>query len=157
MTRGWGWSQSGTRLVEKIPHGHWQTTTLLCGIRCDGPVAPVVVDGSINGEIFRCWAEQHLIKELNRGDIVVMDNLSSHKVAGVAEAIGSVGARVRYLPPYSPDLNPIEQMFAKLKHLIRSAGERAVDALWNQIGKLLQKFDPQECYNYIKNAGYIKK
>lgn len=157
MTRGWGWSLRGARLVESVPHGHWQTTTLLCGIRCSGPVAPLVVDGAINGDIFRSWTEQHLIKELNRGDIVVMDNLNSHKVVGIAEAISSVGARVRYLPPYSPDLNPIEQMFAKLKHLIRSAGERVVETLWSRIGKLLDQFDPEECYNYIKHAGYTKK
>ncbi len=120
-------------------------------------MAPLVVDGAINGELFKAWCEQHLADALQEGDIVVMDNLNSHKVAGVAEAIRSVGARLRYLPPYSPDLNPIEQMFAKLKSLIRTAGERTREALWNRIGPLLDSFSNQECENYIQHAGYTQR
>ena len=121
-----------------------------------GPVAPLVIDGAVRGDIFLAWTEQHLIKELHAGDIVIMDNLSSHKVAGVNEAVRSVGARIRYLPPYSPDLNPIENMFAKLKHLIRKSGERMVEALWSRIGQLLDLISHQECQNYIEHAGYSK-
>lgn len=156
MTMSRGWTLGGQRLIEHVPHGHWQTTTILCGLRCSGPVAPLVVDGAINGDIFLAWTKQHLIKELSPGDIVIMDNLNSHKVSGVAEAIRSVGARVRYLPPYSPDLNPIENMFAKLKHLIRKSGQRLVEALWQDIDKLLNYFAPDECWNYIQHAGYTK-
>lgn len=156
MTMSRGWALGSKRLLEYVPHGHWQTTTVLCGLRCSGPVAPLVVDGAINGSIFRSWTEQHLIKELHPGDIVIMDNLNSHKVTGVEEAVGSVGARVRYLPPYSPDLNPIENMFSKLKHLIRKSGKRILEALWKDIGELLDYFDPKECWNYIKHAGYTK-
>ena len=154
MTRLRGWCRKGERLIESVPHGHWKTTTFLCGLRRKGLVAPLVVDGAINGELFKGWCEQHLAGELQAGDIVVMDNLNSHKVAGVAEAIRSAGARLRYLPPYSPDLNPIEQMFAKLKSLIRTAGERTREALWNRIGPLLDSFSNEECENYIQHAGY---
>ena len=154
MTRLRGWSLRGERLVESVPHGHWKTTTFLCGLRHDGPVAPLVIDGAINGELFRKWCQQELAPALRPGEIVVMDNLSSHKVAGVAEAIRSAGARVRFLPPYSPDLNPIEQMFAKLKSLIRTAGRRSVEGLWSTIGSLMDRFSPDECGNYIRHSGY---
>lgn len=157
MTSLRGWAARGTRLVERVPHGHWKTTTVLCGLRSSGPVAPLVIDGAINGDLFRAWTKQFLVQELRRGDIVIMDNLSSHKVAGVDEAIRSAGARVRYLPPYSPDLNPIEMMFAKLKHQIRSASERTMDALWNCIGRLTTMFSVTECENYIRHAGYTQK
>jgi len=119
-------------------------------------VAPLVIDGAIRGDIFLAWTKQHLINELHEGDVVIMDNLSSHKVAGVREAVRSVGARIRYLPPYSPDLNPIENMFAKLKHLIRKSGERLVDSLWQTIGRLFDLFPADECKNYIRHAGYTK-
>ena len=141
-----------------VPHGHWHTTTVLMGLRSEGIVAPLVVDGPINGAVFLAWIKQHLCKELRPNDIVVMDNLSAHKVAGVSDAIEAVGASLRYLPPYSPDLNPIENLYSKLKWLIRSEAARTVKDLWNAIGKLIDKFSPSECLNYIINAGYrIKK
>lgn len=154
MTRIRGRAPKGTRLVEYVPHGHWKTTTFLAGIRTDGWLAPLVVDGSINGKVFLAWVEQHLIKELRPGDIVIMDNLSSHKVKGAAEAIESVQASVRFLPPYSPDLNPIEMAFSKLKRLIRSAKERAIESLWQTCGRILDRFSQSEFRNYIKHAGY---
>ena len=137
-----------------MPHGHWRTTTFLCGLRLGGLVAPLVVDGAINGELFLASIEQQLAPALEPGDIVVRDNLNSHKVAGVREAIEAAGARVIYLPPYSPDLNPIEMAFAKLKQLIRTAAERTVEALWNSLGRLLDHFTPAECANYIRHCGY---
>ena len=154
MCRLKGRSLRGHRLLEAVPHGHWMTTTVLMGLRTDGIVAPLVVDGAVNGDIFRAWVEQHLRPSLNPKDIVVMDNLSAHKVTGVAEAIKSAGAKIRYLPPYSPDLNPIEQLFSKLKWLIRSEASRTVDTLWSGIGKLIETFTPEECLRYIKHAGY---
>lgn len=154
MCRLRGRSLSGTRLVEHVPHGHWKTTTFLAGIRASGWVAPLVVDGAINGAIFLSWVQQHLVKSLRRGDVVIMDNLSSHKVKGVASAIQSVGAHVLYPPPYSPDLNPIELAFSKLKHLIRSAKERTVDALWKTCGTVLDRFTEPEFRNYFRHCGY---
>ncbi len=154
MTRLRGRSLKGTRLVEHVPHGHWKTTTFLAGIRASGWVAPLVIDGAINGKLFLGWVEQHLIKSLRPGDVVIMDNLSSHKVKGVVEAIESVKAEVRFLPPYSPDLNPIELAFSKLKRLIRSAKERAVEGLWNTCGNVLEYFSEPEFRNYFKHAGY---
>ena len=154
MTRLRGRSLIGTRLVEHVPHGHWQTTTFLAGIRASGWVAPLVVDGAINGKLFLGWVEQHLIKSLKPGDVVIMDNLSSHKVKGVVDAIESVEAKVFYLPPYSPDFNPIELAFSKLKQLIRSAKQRTVDALWNTCGNILDNFTESEFRNYFRHAGY---
>lgn len=154
MTRPRGRSQRGTRLVAKIPHGHWKTTTFLAALRNRGLTAPLVIDGAINGELFLAYVEQQLVPTLQPGDIVVMDNLSSHKKAGVREAIESVGATVLYLPPYSPDFNPIEQVFSKFKWLLRSACERTVNALWNTCGKLLDEFSPDECRNYFRHCGY---
>ena len=154
MTRLRGRSFIGSRLVESVPHGHWKTTTFLAGIRSSGWVAPLVVDGAINGSMFLRWVEQHLAKTLKSGDVVIMDNLSSHKITGVAEAIESVGATVLYLPPYSPDFNPIEQAFAKLKQLLRSAGDRTVEALWSTCGKILDQFHPSEFRNYFRHSGY---
>ncbi len=154
MTRLRGWSPKEQRLTESVPHGHWQTTTFLCGLRADGPVAPLVIDGAVNGRLFRAYVEQHLAHVLRPSDVVVMDNLNRHKVAGVREAIAAAGARVRYLPPYSPDLNPIEQMFAKLKSLIRSVGERTVETLWHRLGEVLDNFPPRECRNYLRHCGY---
>ena len=124
------------------------------GLRTEGLVAPLVVDGAINGRVFLAWVEQHLCRELGPKDIVVMDNLSAHKVQGISEAIEGVGARIRYLPPYSPDLNPIEQLFSKLKWLIRSAAKRTLDTLWKAIGELTNLFPQTECTNYITHAGY---
>jgi transposase len=154
MTRRYGRSELGTRLVEKTPCGRWQTTTFLGALRVTGFVAPLTVEGAINGPMFRAWVEQHLAPTLQRGDIVVMDNLSSHKVAGVREAIEAVGAELRYLPPYSPDLNPIELAFSKLKKLLRDGAERTVDKLWSLCGRVLDAFTPAECYNYFTHCGY---
>jgi transposase len=154
MARRYGRCRRGERLHAKLPHGHWKTTTFVAGLRADGITAPCVIDGPMNGLIFRAYIEQCLAPTLKPGDIVVMDNLAAHKVEGVREAIEAVGATLRYLPPYSPDLNPIEQLFAKLKALLRKAAERSVEALWKRIGNLLGAFSSTECANYLKNAGY---
>ena len=154
LTRRDGRSPLGTRLVEKTPCGRWQTATFLGALRATGFIAPLTVEGLLNGPLFRAWVEQHLAPVLNRGDIVVMDNLSSHKVAGVREAIEAVGAELRYLPPYSPDLNPIELAFSKLKKLLRDGAERTVDKLWELCGRILDQFTESECRNYFKHCGY---
>jgi len=144
----------GARVVAAIPHGHWKTSTFVAGLRADGVVAPVVLDGAINGTSFRAYVEQFLAPSLRPGDTVVIDNLGSHKVKGVREAIDAAGARLLFLPPYSPDLNPIEQFFAKLKALLRTAACRTVDGLWYTLGTALDAFSPDECRNYITNSGY---
>ena len=154
MTRPRGRALSGQRLVFDVPHGHWKTTTFLAALRTCGLTAPLVVDGAINGELFRGYVEQHLAPTLREGDLVVMDNLNSHKVAGVQAAIRRAGADVLYLPPYSPDFNPIEQVFSKLKWLIRSAKERNVANLWERCGVLLSRFSENECRNYFRHCGY---
>lgn len=154
MARRQGRAPRGQRLVSAIPHGHWKTTTFVAGLRQEGITAPLVVDGPMNGAIFRAYVEQFLAPTLEPGDAVVMDNLPAHKVTGVRQAIEARGATVLYLPPYSPDLNPVEQLFAKLKTLLRKAAKRSVDALWQTIGRLLDRFSPQECRNYFTNAGY---
>ena len=154
MTRTHGRAPRGERLVDKVPHGHWRTLTFLAALRCDRLTAPCVVDGPINGATFRAYVEQILVPTLNQGDIVVMDNLGSHKSWAVRAAIRRAGAKLFFLPPYSPDLNPIEQVFAKLKTLLRKAAERTVEATWRRIGKLLDAFNAQECSNYLVNAGY---
>ena len=155
MARMRGRAVRGKRLVSTVPHGHWKTTTFIAGLRHDGVTAPFVVDRPINGTIFLAYVEHCLAPTLAPGDIVVMDNLSAHKVKGVRQAIEAAGAKVAYLPPYSPDLNPIEQFFAKLKALLRKAAERSIDALWNTIGRLLDQITNLECRNYIRNAGYV--
>lgn len=154
MTRTYGRSLIGTRLIEKVPSGRWQTTTFLGALRADGFIAPLTVDGAINGELFLSWVRQHLVPVLRPGDIVVMDNLSSHKVAGVREAIEGAQAELRYLPPYSPDLNPIELAFAKFKKLLRDGAQRTVDKLWDLCGRLLDEFKEPECRNYFEHCGY---
>lgn len=154
MTRTYGRSPIGTRLIEKVPSGRWQTTTFLGAMRAEGFIAPLTVDGPINGELFLAWVQQHLVPALRPGDIVVMDNLSSHKVDGVREAIETAGAELRYLPPYSPDLNPIELAFAKLKKLLRDGAQRTVDKLWNLIGRTLDEFKEPECRSYFQHCGY---
>ena len=154
MARRYGRSPRGLRLDGPIPHGHWKSTTFVGGLTASGFVAPYVLDGAMNGDIFKAWVEQMLAPELRPGDIVIMDNLAAHKVDGIRKAIEARGAELRYLPPYSPDLNPIEQAFAKLKALLRKAAERTVDGLWNAIGKLLDLFPPAECANYLVNSGY---
>lgn len=154
MTRPRGRSLQGTRLVDKTPHGHWKTTTFMAALRTCGLTAPLVIDGAINGEIFLAYVRQHLTPTLHEGDIVIMDNLSSHKRVGVKEAIESKGASLVYLPPYSPDFNPIEQAFSKFKWLLRSAKERTVETLWKTCGQLLDRFGESECRNYIRHCGY---
>ena len=149
-----GWCASGRRLNAKAPHGHWQTMTFVAGLRHDGISAPCVFDGPINGESFLAYVTQILVPTLQPGDIVIMDNLGSHKGRAVRAAIRAAGAHLLFLPPYSPDLNPIEQVFAKLKALLRKAAERTVEATWKRIGELLQHFSAQECANYFVNAGY---
>jgi transposase len=154
MTRLCGWAPRGRKLLAKVPQGRWRTLTFLAALRHDRIDAPCVIDGPINGETFLAYVEQILVPILKPGDIVIIDNLGSHKGKAVRQAIRAAGAKLFFLPPYSPDLNPIEQMFAKLKTLLRKAAERTVEATWKRIGALLQAFTPQECANYFKNAGY---
>lgn len=149
-----GWGPRGKRLIGHAPFGHWNTMTFIAALRHDGIVAPFVLDGPINGASFRAYVEQVLVPELREGDIVVMDNLGSHKAPAIRQAIRAARAKLFYLPAYSPDLNPIEQVIAKLKHLLRKAAERTKEAVWRRIGSLLDHFTPQECENYIRNAGY---
>ena len=156
MTRPRGYAPRGERLVEAAPHGHWHTTTFVGAVRATGFIAPLVVDGAVNGELFRAYVERVLVPELRRGDVVVLDNLGSHKVPGVRRAIEAAGCRLLYLPPYSPDLNPIENAFSKLKRLLRAAAERTVDGLWAAIGRLLDRFTPRECRNYFRHCGYVQ-
>lgn len=154
MTRLYGWGPRGERLLDAVPAGHWKTTTFVAGLRRDGVIAPCVFDGPMTGEMFRAYVEQMLAPTLRPEDVVVLDNLPAHKVAGVREAIRAAGASLLYLPAYSPDLNPIEQFFAKLKALLRKAATRTRGALWDTIGTLLGAFTPTECQSYIVNAGY---
>jgi transposase len=154
MVRRYGRSLKGQRLIGAVPHGHWKTTTFVAALRHDGLTAPVVVDGAMDGRTFLAYVQQQLAPTLLPGDIVVMDNLASHKVSGVREAIEAVGARVAYLPPYSPDLNPIELVFSKLKWLLRSAGERTVDGLWRLLGQVTDEFPADECLRYLHHCGY---
>jgi transposase len=154
MARLYGRSPRGERVIGRVPHGHWQTTTFLAGLRHDRIVAPMVLDGAIDGATFLAWVEQFLAPTLDAGDIVVADNLASHKVAGVREAIAARGAGMMLLPSYSPDLNPIEQLFAKLKTLIRAVAPRSRDALFQAIGYALDQVSPDECANYLAHAGY---
>jgi transposase len=154
MARRRGRSPRGTRLVCPVPHGHWKTTTFVAALRADGLSAPMVVDGAMTGDLFVAYVEQVLVPALRRGDVVVMDNLICHKRAGVERAIRRVGATVAYLPPYSPDLDPIELAFSKLKGLLRSAGKRTVDDLWDFLGESLDAFAPDECRRYFHHDGY---
>lgn len=154
MTRTCGWCQRGEPLIAKVPHGHWKTLTFLAGLRRDSIVAPFVLDGPINGAAFTAWVQQCLVPTLKAGDVVILDNLGSHKGKPARDAIRDVGAHLFFLPPYSPDLNPIEMMFAKLKILVRKAEERTVETTWRRVGELLKLFSPQECSNYLKHAGY---
>jgi transposase len=149
-----GWGPKGERLRTFVPHGHWRTLTFLGALRCDRLTAPCVFDGPINGESFRAYVEQQLLQVLKPGDIVVMDNLGSHRSAAIRRMIKAAGARLWYLPPYSPDLNPIEQTFAKIKHWMRMAQRRTVEDAWRQIGTLVATIEPSECTNYFANAGY---
>ena len=154
MLSRYGWGPRSERLVDTAPQGHWRTTTFVAGLRDTGVVAPFVVDGPMTGPIFRTYVEKFLAPALQPGDVVVLDNLAAHKVTGVREAIRAAEAGLLYLPPYSPDLNPIERFFAKLKTLLRKAAARSRDVLWATIGSLLDAFSPEECRNYILNCGY---
>jgi transposase len=154
MTRRYGRSPRGERLVASVPHGHWKTSTFLAALRCDGITAPCVIDGPINGETFRAYVEQLLLPTLVEGDLVVMDNLGSHKGDEVRKMIEAAGAKLLFLPPYSPDLNPIEQLFAKLKALLRKIAARSVSSLWTAVGTVLPLFSASECANYFADAGY---
>ncbi len=155
MTRTRGWSPCGVPLLAKVLHGHWKTLTFLAGLRHDRIVAPCVIDGPINGISFTAWVSQALVPTLNRGDIVIADNLGSHKGLPARAALRKVGAKIFFLPAYSPDLNPIEMVFAKLKTLLRKADERSIEATWRRIGDLLTTFTADECAAYLRHAGYV--
>jgi len=154
MARTHGRAPRGERLRMGVPFGHWKTTTFVAGLRLAGIVAPMVLDGPINQRAFEAYVDQILVPELKPGDIVIMDNLSSHKSPAVRTAIEAAGAELRFLPPYSPDFNPIENAFAKLKALLRKAAERTIDGLWRTIGTLIDLFTPAECANFFTAAGY---
>ncbi len=154
MTRLRGWRQRGQRLLAKLPYGHWNTLTLVAALRHDGIIAPCVFDGPINARSFLAYVETMLTPMLRPGDIVVLDNLGSHKGEAVRRAIRAAGAKLFFLPPYSPDFNPIEQVFAKLKALLRKENARSVEATWRAIGDVLERFPSTECANYIANSGY---
>jgi transposase len=151
-----GWGRRGRRLPAKVPQGRWKTMTFLAALRHDRIDAPWLLDGPINGERFRLYVEKVLVPTLAPGDIVVMDNLGSHKGWAVRQAIRAAGAKLFFLPKYSPDLNPIEQLFAKLKHLLRRAAARNFDTVCAAIGQLLDSFTPHECANYFANSGYAR-
>lgn len=154
MTRTYGRSPRGVRLLARVPYGRWETTTFLGAMRSTGFVAPLCVEGAMNGRVFLAWVQQQLVPSLRAGDVVVMDNLSSHKTPGVKTAIEASGAHVRYLPPYSPDLNPIELAFSKFKKLLRDGAERTTEKLWNLCGSVLNLFTESECRNYRRHCGY---
>ncbi len=154
MARLRGRAKRGQRCRAAIPHGHWKTTTFTAGLSLNGMVAPMVLDGPMNGEAFLAYIRQVLVPELKKGDIVVMDNLPAHKVTGVRQAIEDAGAWLFYLPPYSPDFNPIEMAFSKLKAALRKAAARTIPELWDVIAVAIEQFKPQECINYFAAAGY---
>jgi len=155
MSRLRGRAPLGERLIAKIPHGHWKTTTLMAALDQDGMHCSMTVDGAVNGEVFEAFVQQVLVPTLKVGDIVVMDNLSSHKGQRVRELIESAGTTLLYLPPYSPDLNPIELAFAKFKQLLRSAGHRTIDALWQQVQHMLDKITASDAANFLRHCGYV--
>jgi transposase len=154
MARLRGRSLKGERCRAAIPHGHWKTTTFTGALRLTGMTAPMVLDSAMNGDAFRAYVEQVLAPTLCPGDVVIMDNLPAHKAAGIRETIEAVGAKLRYLPPYSPDFNPIENAFSKLKAFLRARAERTIDALWDAIGEIVTLFSPSECANYFAACGY---
>jgi transposase len=155
MTRLYGWGPVGRRVVDAVPHGHWKTTTFLCGLRLTGLVAPMVIDGALTGPHFDAYLRQILLPELRPGDIVVMDNLRTHHLACVGPLLATRDARALYLPPYSPDLNPIEQAFAQVKAGLRRRKLRTVEALWAAFGQSLDWVSPAHANNYFRNAGYL--
>jgi transposase len=149
-----GWAQRGARLLSKVPYGHWNTMTFIAALRYDRIEAPWLLDGPINGERFRTYVDKVLAPTLHPGDLVIMDNLGSHKSPAIRHAIRAAGGRLFLLPKYSPDLNPIEQVFAKLKHLLRNAAARTQETVCAAIGNLLRTYTPEECANYFSNSGY---
>ena len=155
MARLRGRAPRGQRCRAAVPYGHWKTTTFTAGLRLGGMVAPMVLDGAMNGDAFRAYVEQVLVPELAKGDIVIMDNLPAHKVSGVRTAIEEAGARLIYLPPYSPDFNPIEMAFSKLKAVLRKAAARTITELWDTIAEGIDTFTSNECHNYFAAAGYV--
>jgi transposase len=154
MARLRGRSPRGERCRAGVPHGHWKTTTFTGALRLTGMTAPSVYDGAMNGTVFLAYVEQVLVPTLETGDIVIIDNLPAHKAAGVHEAIRRAGARLLFLPPYSPDFNPIENAFAKLKALLRARAEHSITASWDAVGTLIDAFTPTDCANYFRAAGY---
>jgi transposase len=156
MTPRRGWAPRGQKLIARAPQGRWRTLTFLAALRCDRIDAPCVIDGPIDGESFRAYVEQMLVPTLKPGDIVIIDNLGSHKGKAVRRAIRAASARLFFLPQYSPDLNPIEQVFAKLKTLLRKTAKRTFEATWKRIGALLSAFAPQECANYFKTPDMLQ-
>lgn len=156
MVRVYGRAPRGERLVAGVPHGHRKTSTFIGCLHAGGVIAPYVLDGAVNSELFVAYVEQELAPALVRDDVVIMDNLPVHKVAGVRAAVEAVGAKLLFLPPYSPDLNPIEMVFAKMKAVLRAAAIRTVEALWNALGKISDALTPQECANYIRHCGYVQ-
>ena len=154
MSPKYGWAPKGQRVCGSAPFGHWGTSTFMAALRQHRIDAPWVLDGPVNGDAFRAYVETHLVPTLNRGDIVVMDTPGSHKIDAVRAASRGAGAHLLFLPPYSPDLNPIEQAFAKLKHILRKDQPRSRDDLWKNVGSILEKFTPEECSNYFANSGY---
>jgi transposase len=156
LIRTRGRSERGTRLIDRTPHGHWKTSSFIAGLRVDGLVAPGVFDGAITGAMFLGYIEQVLVPTLAEDDIVIMDNVGCHKVLGVREAIEAAGARLRFLPAYSPDLNPIEMAFAKIKSILRARALRTIDALWNALGSITSCIPAEECCNFLRHAGYFQ-
>ena len=154
MARRYGWAPRGARCRITVRAGHWKTTTVIAGLRTSGPEAIALLDGPVTGERFRAYLGETLVPTLRPGDTLILDNLGAHKVAGVRELIAAAGARLLYLPPYSPEFNPIELAFAKLKTLLRSAAARTVSDLWAAIHKAFTRFSPEECRNYFTAAGY---
>jgi transposase len=154
MARKYGRSARGERLVGTVPHGHWKTTTFIAALGAQGMQAPMVIDEAMNGDLFIAYIEQVLVPTLQPGDVVILDNLGAHKRPKARQAIEKAGCTLRFLPPYSPDLNPIELAFSRLKSLLRKAGKRTVDGLWEFLGQALDAFAPQECCNYLRHCGY---
>jgi transposase len=154
MARRYGRGPLGARLVAAVPHGHWRTTTFVAGLRQSGVIAPLVLDGPMTGTAFRAYVEPFLAPALTPGDVVVLDNLAAHKVAGIRQALAAAGASLLYLPPYSPDLSPIEQLFAKFKAWLRKAATRTKEELWSTIGRLLATVPPDECARYLRHCNY---
>lgn len=154
MARLHGRAPRGERCRAAVPHGHWKTTTFTAGLRLGGLAAPMILDGPMDGDAFRAYVEHVLVPELAPGDVVVLDNLPAHRVSGVRQAVEAAGATLLYLPPYSPDFNPIEMAFAKLKALLRATAARTVPELWDAIAAALDAFTPAECRNYFAAAGY---